>query len=213
MARGQVCAGGVRCASDTPQQVHLPSPTNDLIMGACNAEGWGRSLQAACHEASALVPKDVELACGSQGCRIKRLRFATAVSVSRPPGFWEADPGQPSRGTAGHKEPGRACPECACAASAQAEAVAPGLTRSAASSTALAPAPSFPSPAALPTGGPRPESEGTSSGSLLRCACAWAPRCAAPGPGPTPSPSPRLPDAGVTSPRRAAAITESRVPS
>lgn len=68
-------------------------------------------------------------------------------------------------------------------------------------------------PATLPAGGPRPKSEATSFGSQLRCACAWAPQCAALGPGPTPSPSPRLPDAGVTSPRRAAAITESRVPS
>lgn len=89
-----------------------------------------------------------------------------------------------------------------------AEPGTPGLT-----STALARTRFFPSPAALPAGGPRPKSEATSFGSQLRCACAPAPRCAALGPGPTPSPSPRLPDAGVTSPRRAAAITESRVPS
>jgi hypothetical protein len=47
--QGQVCAGGVRCAGDTSQQVHLPSPTNDLIIGACNGQRWGRSLQATCH--------------------------------------------------------------------------------------------------------------------------------------------------------------------
>lgn len=49
IVQGQVCAGDVRCTGDTSQQVHLPSPTNDLIIGACNGQRWGRSLQAACH--------------------------------------------------------------------------------------------------------------------------------------------------------------------
>lgn len=30
--QGQVCAGDVRCTGDISQQVHLPSPTNDLII-------------------------------------------------------------------------------------------------------------------------------------------------------------------------------------
>lgn len=209
--QGQVCAEGVRCAGDTSQQVHLPLPTNDLIIGACNGQRWGggHSRQPATRS-QFLSPKMCDSLVVPRATGLSALGLLLVIRLPEPRPHLRGTILRPSRNTRSQgvrprlhgmlMRQGRA--------GALRSLGAPGLT-----STALAPTRFFPSPVALPEGGPRPKSEATSFGNQLRCACARAPRCAALGPGPIPSPSPRLPDAGVTSPRRAAAITESRVPS